>query len=747
MDNRNHNSAISQVTHPPVPQPPSLPFALRRTEQEEEFNLRQSLALLRRRALLVTGVTAAVMSIVIVQTLGQERVYEGKFRLLVEPVNTSNDLSSIADALSQQVNQGNSGELDYETQIQVLRSPELLQKVVQPLQQLYPEITYGNLVSSLTIVRPQATKILQISYRSNDPDRVETVLRQLASEYLEYSLVERQTNLRQGIQFIDQQLPDLQRQVDRLQAELQQFRQKYNFIEPTTQAGQLSERAGALEQQRLALEQEVAKAQSAFQSLQQENGSLAALRDAPVYQQLISQLRNIETNIATELTRFQEESLTIRVLQEQRQNLLPVLRQEAQRVVGTQLADAITQLQILQARSQALDQAQAQLDQNLEDLPALSRRYTDLQRELEIATEGLTRFLANRQTLQIQAAQTEIPWQIIEAPTRPEVPISPNIRRSLMLGLVVSALVGVGAALLLEKLDNVYHTSEDLKAATKLPLLGRIPYQNQYEEETDPSLTLVARLKTWIAAVVPTSFLQAVSKRLTPVHSSNGYYGYYGYGSSQFSEALRVLHTNLKLLSTDRPLRSVIITSALPGDGKSTISMNLAQTAMTLGQRVLLVDADMRRPQIHERMGLTNLHGLSTAISSDVEAKSCFQNPIPFVEFSVLPSGPIPPDPAKLLASRKMQQLSKEFEQDFDLVIYDMPPLLGLADATLLAPHTDGIILIASLGKTDRSAITQAIDALRQANLPILGVIANDPVNRNLGTFQYYSNQSYGIRT
>ena len=734
MDNLNNRPVVAQNNHHVPSSSPATPWLVQATD---DWDLRQLLSLLRRRMLVISGVAAMVIGLTVGSTLGQTPVYEGKFRLLVEPVNANNDLSSLSDALAQQSNLAKGrGTLDYDTQIQVLRSPELMQKILQTLQSRYPDLSYESLVSGLTIARPSETKILDIRYRGSDPDQIKVVLNQIAAGYLKYSLLERQTNLRQGIQFIDEQLPGLQNQVDRLQAELQQFRQKYNFIDPDSQSSQISGRASAIEQQRLGLEQDLAKAQSYYQTLQQETGSLAALNDAPVYQQLIGQLRQVETQIAAELTRFQPQSLNVQVLTEQRQNLIPVLRQEAQRVVGSKQAEAITQIQILQVRSQVLAAAQAELDGSIKQLPALARRYTDIQRELQIATEGLNRLLASRQTLQVQAAQTEIPWQLIEAPTRPQNPISPNVPRNLLLGLVAGSLLGIGTALLLEKLDDVYHSVEDLKEKTKIPLLGTLPYRQQAPDLTDetpePGILKHIQLK------LNQSVLRPLRSRLRQTSQPYGYYGSYGF--SGFSEALRVLHTNLQFLSTDRPLRSIIISSALPGDGKSTVSINLAQTAMTLGQRVLLVDADMRRPQVHERMGLENLEGLSNFISSEIPVKSLLQNPIPLVEFSVLPSGSTPPDPAKLLASRKMQQLMRELEQSFDLIIYDTPPLLGLADASLLAPHTDGIVLVVGLGKTNRSALTQAIENLKQAKIPILGLVAN---GQRKDAFSSYSDYTY----
>ncbi|MBV5259699.1 polysaccharide biosynthesis tyrosine autokinase [Synechococcus moorigangaii CMS01] len=740
MDKHNTNNVAPHYKNNGTPAliPSSVPPALQSVEDEDDLDLRQLLSVVRRRAWLILGAMAVSMGLITVYTLSQERVYSAKFRLLVEPVNSNNEVSALSQGLQQNLGIRTSG-LDYETQIQVLLSPELLQKVVQPLQQQYPDLDYESLSENLTITQPGETRILEVSYESTDLNQIEAVLDELASVYLEYSLVERQTNFRQGLQFIEQQLPNFQQQVDTLQDELQEFRQNYNFIDPELQANQLTQQATAIEQQRLQLQQAIAEAQNRFQALQGENGALAALKDEAVYQQLISQLRSIDANIAKESTRFQDDSLNIQVLQEERQNLLPILQQEAERIGETQLADALTELETLQAQIPSLNQAQTEVEQSFQNLAVLSRRYADLQRELGIATEALTQLLANRQTLEVQAAQTEIPWQVIENPIRPNAPISPNIERSLVLGLIASSILGVGAALLLDKLNDVYYSSEELKDSTKLPLLGNIPYQEQDGSTTtaEASRSPMLRFKRWLGSFVPAPVTETWQKMLNGDRvRSSGYYGSFG-----FSEALRVLHTNLKLLSADRPLRSIIITSALPEDGKSTISLNLAPTAAILGQKTLLIDGDMRRPQVAQRLNLRQNDGLSTVLTSnlsDAEIKSYFQQPMPLVDFSVLTSGNLPPDAAKLLASQKMKHLIEDFERMFDFVVYDMPPVLGLADASLLASHADGVILVVTLNKTPRSAVTEAIATLKQAKIPILGVVANSQTKGTSASYSSY---------
>ncbi|MEM6453022.1 MAG: polysaccharide biosynthesis tyrosine autokinase [Cyanobacteria bacterium P01_D01_bin.105] len=692
--------------------------------QEEDSDLRNLLSVVRRRAWVIVGVAAAVMSLMTVRTLRQTEIFKGDFRVLVEPVNADEDFSELTSVLGEQ-NLGRSG-LDYETQVQVLRSPELIEPVAEQLGQTYPELDYLSLLEDLSITRLGETKILQISYTHSDPVQIQVVLDKLAETYLRYSLEERQTNLRQGINFVENQLPDLQIQVNAIQDRLEAFRRRYDFITPDVQSDQVSSEAESLTEQRLALERQLSEAQQRFSNLQGEAGTLASLEGAPIYQQLLSEFRSVETKIAEELTRFNPNSLAIQVLEERRENILPLLQQEAQRVVGTEQAIAINNLQVLGAQSEILSAAERNAAQTLSQLPSLIRQYTDLQRELEIATDALSRFQITRETLEIEAAQTEIPWQLIEAPVQPREPISPNLQRSLLLGIVASLLLGLGAALLLEKLDNVYHTVDELKAGTKLPLLGTLPFNRELQDNHNSSKGDLAK----------------AFERLSQINiglKRSAYYGYGGDSESSFLEALRVLYTNIRMLSSDRVIHSVLISSAMPGDGKSTIAANLAQVATALGQRVLIVDTDLRKPQVHRRLQLPNEKGLSNLIADDLPLKSVIQQLEPNGQLFALTAGKIPPDPTKLLASKKMQQIMVTFERCFDLVIYDAPPATGLADVSLIGQRTDGLVLISRMGKTDRTVLTQTVETLKLAQIPILGMVANSVRASSMGGYRYYA--------
>jgi len=559
----NNSSKISvsernghQVSQIPIPQTFSW-FE----KEEDSWNLHQVLSILRRRALVIAGVAAIVMGSVAYVTLKQKPVYEGNFRLLVEPVNEEKD--SRLGQLTQETGLSKPS-LDYESQIQVLKSPELMAGMIKQLQVSYPDINYESLLKALTISRVGQSKVIEISYKSDNSQTIKLVLDQVARYYLNYSLDKRQTKLRQGIQFVDKQLPSVKNEVQRLQEELQILRQKYNFVTPETQGQIATEQTRFLSEQRVAVNQQLAKSRTSFDSLHLQQVEIAVLNNSPLYQQLILQLRQLETQIATESARFQEDSPPMQTLRAKRQNLLPLVQKEAQRVLGGKFGESTAEVQVLEVQSQELAKAEQAFDRQVKQLPTVTRKYSELQRDLQIATDSLTRFLTTRQTLQIENAQTELPWELIQAAVQPKTPISPNIPRNFLLGMVASTLLGVGIGLLVEKTDNTYHTLESIKEKIKLPLLGVLPFDNKVQ---NTQISVVAEIKPQRRS----RLIPRLPNIFRTLSTSDRYYT-----QGRFWEALQILYTNIQLLSSDQPIRSLVISSALPGDGKSTVALNLA---------------------------------------------------------------------------------------------------------------------------------------------------------------------------
>jgi polysaccharide biosynthesis transport protein len=710
---------------------------------EGRFDGAKAIALLRRRWLLLTGVGIVVASGLTANTFREIPIYQSGFQLLVGPIMGGDKFDELNQSLSKINGGGASERMDYSTQIKVLSSPHLMSQIIEKIQEKYPEVNHGNLLSKLIIVRIGDTKILEVRYQDSDPEKVKFVLDQISSDYIKYSAREQQTSVKQGIQFVEDQLPKLRERVDKLQGKLQQFRQEYKLLDPQTQGQLLSTRLNDINKQRQETQTQLTEAQSLYSNLQKQLGlspeeamTASALSEAPRYQQLLAKLQEVETKIAIESARFLPDNPSLKTLQEQRQNLLPLLREEAQQVIGSRTADssinpqstspnsirvALTQqlvqtesqLQILQIRNAAIAQFEGLLNQDIKQLPIVARQYTDLQRELQVATDSLTRFLAVQEALQIESARNTLPWQQISEPQKPGIPISPNIPRGVIVSIVSGLLAGAAAAFLADKLDNVFHSTEELKDSTKLPVLGMIPFNKQLTHKQPQTQNVEANQTNYL------------------LNQSN-------YTASPFLESFRGLHANLYFLSPDRPIRSLVVTSSLPADGKSTVATYLAQAAAAMGQRVLLVDADLRRPQVHIITDLPNVWGLSNAISSDMNVDDLIQHSPVEDSLFVITAGQIPPDPTRLLSSQKMQSLVEKFQSDFDLVIFDTPPMIGLADARLLAARTDGMFVVVGLGRTNRSALAQVLDELRISRAPLLGVVANGVKNYTTNSYHYY---------
>lgn len=209
------------------------------------------------------------------------------------------------------------------------------------------------------------------------------------------------------------------------------------------------------------------------------------------------------------------------------------------------------------------------------------------------------------------------------------------------------------------------------------------------------------------------------------------------------SEAYRMLRTNLDFTAVDGGLKSFLVTSSSPGEGKSTTTANLAVVMAQAGKRVILVDADLRRPIQHKIFNVGNNHGLTTAIldSSSPLTHHLQQSNVPNLQ--LMSSGPLPPNPADLLDSQRMLQLMSDLQQLADVVLFDTPPVLAVADATILAPRVNGTLLVVENGKTRRAALAQAVERLQNSNTRLLGVLINKLDPRKTGGYGYYYTDSY----
>lgn len=442
------------------------------------------------------------------------------------------------------------------------------------------------------------------------------------------------------------------------------------------------------------------------QELAQQPGERAGnsvLSENPRYQKILDQIQTVDIEVKKGAAKLTNDNPSLQFLQEQKANLLPMLTGEENRVKR----DYESRIRALEARDKSLGQKIDSFNKYLRELAVTIREYDNIQRELKIVTEGLTQFSTKKQALQIEQAQRLPSWKLLD-PQLQEVKepkaVADSTKRNLALGTMLGLLLGTGAALVADKLSNVLYSSKDLKEATGLPLLGVVPLR----------------------------------KELGTLAWQEGAGGLQQAARASFFEVFRSLYTNILLLGSDTPIRSLVISSAAEEDGKTTVAIHLALAAAAMGQRVLLVDANLRSPTVHNRVGLMNIQGLTDVISQDLDWNNVIERSPLEDNLFVLSAGPIPPDPIRLVASQKMQDLMSELQGAFDLVIYDTPPLIGFADANLLAANTNGLILVAGLGNLKRTIFQQALEELQVSGTPILGVIANKSKDATPASYSYY---------
>jgi capsular exopolysaccharide synthesis family protein len=670
-------------------------------------------AVLLRRMPIILGATVLAVGLAYWWARSRPVSYQANFDVLVQNSSAENRLVSSVPQNSGLPNTAAVSALRNDsTLLTVLVSPKLLRPVWQSLKTEYPNLSYQDLVQGLVIENPAKTNILRVTFNSSDPTLVKKVLQSVARSYLNYSLESRRTDTVQGLRFVQDQLPMLQEKVNTLQLQLQRFRQSYNVSDPNTQSEQLSSQISSLYQQRYENRIALQEAQASFEDLQQQlkrrdsyRLAAGALVRNVNYQRIRNQLLDLDNQIAQQSVIYSPDYPGLKNLKEQRQRLLPLLDQEANQAVqemGSGIRD-------LSSRREALAQTHATLNQNMKQLSSWTREFNDLQRELRIATDNLTQFLSKREALRIEAAQQEIPWELTTPPTDPS-PVLVGTPRVLALGGLTGLLLGVGIAFLVDRVRNVFYTPKEVKLETTLPLLGVLPESSEVRRlsDSDPGLPFAE---------------DSSSYRSTP-----------------FLEATRSLYASLRLLNVDKPIRSLTITSVNPNDGKTTVAIHLAQIAAAVGLKVLLVDTDLRNPQVHQFLGLENRLGLTDLMTDSLNPSDIMQRVSCEGKFFVLPAGQIPPDPMRVLASVKMKHLMSKFSTHFDLVIYDTPPALDLADANVLSSQTDGVALVVRLGNTERSDFINTLESLSRSSTVVHGVVVNG-WKGNSSKRSYYSSQ------
>jgi polysaccharide biosynthesis transport protein len=563
------------------------------------------------------------------------------------------------------------------------------------------------LLKNLKVARPPNTYLLLISYRSVDPRLAADVANGVARSYLEHTYNIRFRSAASLSAFMEKQLEELKAKMERSSGALLQFERELNVISPEEKTSILSARLLQLNTEYTNAQADRVRKEAAYKSV--SGGSLAAAQastQGEALKRLSERLdesqqkfAEIKAHYGPNHPEYRKASLELAELQRQLQNG----KENIGHRVEVEYREALNRESMLQ---KAVSETKADFDR----LNARSFEYQSLKREAE-ADKSLYADLVRR----IREASINSGFQNnairIADLARPAIkPVFPNIKLNLALALLLSLLMAVAVAIGTDMLNNTVRDPEQVARTLATEVIGTLP-----------------SVKSWHGRIIAAS---ATSTELVP-HNGNS-----EMGLSSFQEAIRTLRNSILLTDFDRRIRSLMVTSSGPSEGKSTTAAHLAVAHAQQGRRTLLIDGDLRRPSIHRRFDIPSTQGLSNVLTSGIPWRSVVVRPEGLPNLEILPAGP-PSRRAADLVGSELTALLEDACSEYDLVVLDSPPLLGFPEPLQMAASVDGVLAVALAGQTNRKALGSAINTLKRLRANTVGVVLND-VRASSGDGYYY---------
>ena len=693
-------------------------------------------ALVRRRWLALPFVVATVLATTVI-TLRQDKIYDATCTLIID-LAAPKILEK--ESVQEVVETGTGGywysKEYYETQYKVIGSRAVAQRVIDKLglagnlrflgldQALPPEALEAArrrrdpvqlLLTNLRIEPVKDSRIVKLRYEDKDPELAAGIANAVAEAYIAENLAVRSTTTQGAAEWLEQQLVALERKMDESGRALFDFKRQHDIVATTWEDRQLmatqrlTQVNDALTKARVRRAELQARSdaiRTAGASVALEERQLEALLPAvpPALNELKVGYLRAKVECAELSAKYLSEHPKLEACRERLASAQAGLVQEMRAVLATfekEYQDvAKTERNLLALLNETKEDALA-VNQFEREYLELKRSYDNNQRLYELV---LKRLKDTGVSGMLQVSNV----RILDRARPSTVHVRPSLGRNLALALFLGLAGGVGLALLAEGLDRSIKNQHQIEEHLRLTFLGILPSIARSKEGAPQDLVVHTEPKSAIA------------------------------------ECVRAVRTNLLFMSPEKPLRTIMVTSSGPQEGKTTTAISLAIAMTSSGQRVLLVDGDLRRPRIHRAFGVKNQSGLSNLILGDgTLAGAVVQTPIPGL--SVLPCGPVPPNPAELLHTEAFRRLLAEMTGAFDRVIIDSPPVGVVADAVVMATHVDGTVLVLKAGKTFRDVAKLTVRQLRDVNANILGAVLNDLnlEDQKYGQYSYYYRYGY----
>jgi succinoglycan biosynthesis transport protein ExoP len=575
---------------------------------------------------------------------------------------------------------------------------------------------------SLQVSLVPNTRIIEIRFRSPDKNLAARVVNTLANTYVEQNFKTRFESTMQASDWLSKQLVDLQIKVETSQEKLVKYQKEHEILGIDEKQNITTAKLDELNRELTAAESARMEKESIYHLVQAgDSDSIAAAanvdgtaRGSSANSTLLEKLReqqaDLKIQVAQLSTQFGPSYPKLAQLNSQLKEVDVQIQSEMRKVAARLRGDYLAALQ----RETMLRGALEKQKQEANKLNESAIEYSLLKRDVDAnrtLSEGL---LEKLKEAGVTAGLRSNNFRIVDVARVPTAPSGPNILRNLALALALGLSTGIGLAFLLESMDNTVRTPEQAQAVSALPSLGMIPLGSRSTRE------VAGREKLSLASSKEAVELVTKSRP-----------------RSQMAESYRALRTSLLLTFAGGPPKVILITSALPEEGKTTTSVNSAIVLAQKGTRVLLIDADLRRPSIHKTLGMGPKLGLSNVLTGTATLPQAIIPSTILPELFILPAGTPPPNPAELLASAKMKNILEELRKQYDHIVIDSPPTLSVTDAVVMSTDADAVVLVIRSGHTTKPALRRARDILMQVNARVCGVLVN-AVDLNSPDYYYH---------
>ncbi len=712
----------------------------------------ESIRILRKRIWIVVTCLASIFSVVAIGSLKLPKIYEASGTIEINKPDASLNFQNSATF-----------SLDYfdptelETDMKILQSDSLALQVIGTLHldrdqsisgqappvpssslDLAPDpmqtdparaaSAVGSFKGSLRVNLSPNTRIIEVHYRSLDPEKAATVVNTLMRTYVENNFQTRYDSTMQASDWLQSQLVDLQMKVETSQEKLVRYQREHEILGIDEKQNITMSKLDEINKQLTTAESDRMDKEALYRMVQSgdpdaiANNASAVDDSLPGTQsatQLLETLRAKQAELkiqAAELgTQFGPSYPKLTQINNQLKEIDTEIQGELKKVVSKVRGQYTEAMQ----RESMLHDAFERQKQEANKLNESAIEYTLLKRDVDTNRQLYEGLLQKLKEAGISAGLKSNNYRVVDQAQPPRSPIEPNIPRNLGFALVLGLASGVGLAFLLEGLDNTVRTTEQAQMISGLPSLGMIPLGSKSAREgPNPKRLVIATSKEAVELVT----------QVRP--------------QSQMAESYRALRTSLLLSNLGAPPKVIMVTSALPQEGKTTTSINTAVVLAQKGVRVLLIDADLRRPSIHKTLGLGPHSGLSNVLTGSTTVDQAITRTAILPNLFVLAAGTPPPNPAELLASANMRDVLAQLREQYDHIVIDTPPSLSVTDAVVLSPRADAVLLVIRSGQTTKQALRRSRDILIGVNAKVVGVLLNAVDLSSPDYYYYYEYQS-----